>query len=123
MLQDEVEVQSVCDLSVIEELAGGDIVFLQDAAKTFVQDITVEMRALREAFHAGRSLDFAGIAHKLKSSLGLFGVKEGASIAGSLEHIGRSDEIDLSSAASKVDALSNLGKQAVVEMRAKFQLP
>lgn len=63
------------DLSLIEEMAGGDQDFMKELAETFVSSVPPVVEAMVEAYRAKRWHDMGQEAHSLKSNIETLQIK------------------------------------------------
>lgn len=73
------------DLSNLYDVASGDEEFVKEMAKTFIRNMPVDLDILEGFLKKNKLEDAAKQGHKLKSSLGLIGLKSGHELATNIE--------------------------------------
>ncbi len=66
----------IYDLSQLEELAGGSDEFVKSMIETFLEHTPGQLNDLVQAYRQGDLETMAGIAHKIKPNIDLFGINE-----------------------------------------------
>lgn len=68
--------ESLVDLSYISELSGGNEEFEKEMIELFIKQSPIDMAILEKAIHDSNYTLIKALAHKLKSSFALMGIKE-----------------------------------------------
>ncbi|HLZ00291.1 MAG TPA: Hpt domain-containing protein [Candidatus Angelobacter sp.] len=91
------------------ERVGGDIELLGDLVEIFAEECPVMMARIEQAVITGNALELQKASHKLKGSVLQFSASEAATIASSLEEMGRTNSMGNAS-----HAFARLKEQIVV---------
>lgn len=91
--------QSACfDAQTLWDRIGGDLELLGDLVEIFAAENPGTMRLLESAVGHQQGADVQKLAHKLKGSLLQFSAARAASLAASLEQMGKNQSLDSASA-------------------------
>ena len=110
---------SEMDLSYLEEISGGDAEFIQDMIETFLEETPKDLNEMKVKCHDKNWVEVGKLAHKLKSSIKMFGFESLKNAAVQLEKDGK-DLSAVDSIPGKLDSFYALADLAMVELRAKI---
>ncbi len=88
----EPEVSTLYDLSIVEEIAGGDGSFVKKMLQLFLDTVPVTLNGINAATAAGEWLQLSKLAHKLKSTIDSMGIAELKQDIRLIENNGKSGE-------------------------------
>lgn len=83
---------SELDLKYLEELSGGDKDFINEMIETFVEETPKDVAHLKEQLEAKEWVELGKTAHKLKSSVKMFGFPTTTELAFEVEQDGKNEK-------------------------------
>ena len=89
----EVPASRLFDLRILEELRSfdtGDVTMFDELMRTYLEEVQMQISAIREAHSADDMIGLANVAHRLRGSSAYFGATRLAELCVELEHAGRS---------------------------------
>ena len=109
-------VGSLVDFSHLNELSGGDGSFIKEMVQVFLEEAPLDLAKLRKHYDSNELNNTRKIAHKMKSSLGLLGIRRGFDLA---ETIHRSTDTSATDELSTlVDRFELVCNDAIAELQA-----
>ena len=107
------------DLSYLEEISGGDEEFIADMIETFLEETPKDLAEMKARSAEENWIEVGKMAHKLKSSIKMFGFESLKNIALQLEQDGK-NQSDLDTFPSRLEKFYELADSAMEELRAKL---
>ncbi|MEJ8800568.1 ATP-binding protein [Pontibacter sp. H249] len=110
-----VSAPAIYDLAYLMNMAGGNIDFVKEMVNLFLTHTPVELGKLKNAMNHADLIQVAEIAHKLKSSVGMMGIK---SMEEALKQLEQNAKVaaDPSIMATRYEEVALLGEKAINEL-------
>jgi HPt (histidine-containing phosphotransfer) domain-containing protein len=112
------------DLSLLQEIADGSDEFIIESIDMFLQQTPVSMQEVSDAFETMDWATAASAAHKMKATLGFFGMLNSQALIQQIElacKSGSPDVIDVIAKFNQVQALLNANITALEQIKAEAQ--
>lgn len=107
------------DLSYFESVAEGDVSFIRQMMKTFIEDVPVMVQSINDNFLSKNQSGLHKAIHKLKPSWSMSGLD--VSLLHNIEADIKSGK-DFHLLEENLKTLANIAEQAVAEMLEKYSL-
>lgn len=104
------------DLTYLNDISGGDEEFIQDMIQTFLEETPKDLSALQAAVEKEDWKEVGNTAHKLKSSIKMFGMADLRDEVLGIEHDGKQSE-NTGELPSKVKAFAAHCEEAMDDLR------
>jgi len=96
------------DLSLLYEIADGSNDFIVESIDMFLADVPGLFGSMEQAMADNNWADLSSSAHKLKSSLGFFGMATSQSLMQDIEIAAKASVPDTSALSSKLNEVKNI---------------
>lgn len=103
-------------LSQLEELAGGDDVFVRSMVETFLEHTPGQLEEMLESYQKGDLSNVGKIAHKIKPNMDLFGISDLTDTIREVEKMGKAGDND-PSLKEKVAQVEQVLKEVFVQLK------
>ncbi len=113
--------EKIYDLNQLEQLSGGSEEFIKSMIDTFIEHTPEQVDKLKESYNNNDLKSMGAIAHKIKPSLDLMGIKEVYDDIRKIELYGKNEEDneELSTLIEKVYTVCNTAFQ---QLKADFNI-
>jgi HPt (histidine-containing phosphotransfer) domain-containing protein len=108
------------DLTLLQEIADGSDEFIAESINMFLEQTPISLQDVSNAIEARDWLTAASAAHKLKATLGFFGMLNSQSLIQQIElncKSGSPDEFDVISKFNQVQMLIAASTNALIQLK------